>query len=180
MIAGSAIGLWAWIRKSDDGKRIALGLIAAAAIFALISYFSGEPASEFLESTVVVNDMHIEEHEEAAGYATILSVLAGLLAVANLVAMKKDRVADTRSPGRPTRLGITTSLAAAAALAALAHTGLKGGIIRHPELNENPTGLSIFAPERVGGQVDESSDEHDQETEFQVPSSNDNKDNSPE
>lgn len=176
MIAGAATGVWAWGRKSADGKRVALGLIAAAAVFSLISYFSGEPASEFLESTVVINDMHIEEHEEVAGYATLLSILAGLLASANLVAMKKARMNSSQSHKNLIWLGVATSLAAALALAALAQTGLKGGIIRHPELNENPTGLSILAPERAGTQMDESADDQDQETEFQIPSSNETKD----
>ncbi|MEY4632421.1 MAG: hypothetical protein RIQ81_2541, partial [Pseudomonadota bacterium] len=80
-IAAILAGGWSWFHNSTDGKKISLGMIAAGGVFALASYFSGEPASEFLESTAIVNDMYIEEHEDAAGYAVVLSSLAGLLAV---------------------------------------------------------------------------------------------------
>ncbi len=170
MIAAAAIGVWAWMARSSDGKRIALGLISASSVFALASYFSGEPASEFLESTAVVNDMHIEEHEEAAGLAMILSVAAGILSTATLFAFKKNTASAKKDSRLVASLGFAATISAALALAALVRTGLKGGIIRHPELNENisdPLGLPV---ERSGGHMDESADEHDQETEFQVPS----------
>ncbi|MEY4631470.1 MAG: hypothetical protein RIQ81_1590, partial [Pseudomonadota bacterium] len=124
--------------------------------------------SEFLESTAIVNDMYIEEHEDAAGYAVVLSSLAGLLAVVTMASLKKDEGNGAKTTAITRRLELATATASFLALGALALTGLKGGVIRHPELSEYPGALPRIGNGQPTGNMDESGEDADQETEFQL------------
>lgn len=167
-IAAILTGTWAWFRDSRDGKKIALAMIVAGGVFALASYFSGEPASEFLESTAIVNDMYIEEHESAAGYAVTLSTLAAILALVALVYSQKGQASSAKTPAITRRLELAAAALSLLTLGSLAYTGLKGGVIRHPELSEYPGALPRIGTDQPTGNMDESGEDSDQETEFQL------------
>lgn len=82
MLASATIAIHGWIRKSAEVKRVALIMAVIAASFTLATYFSGEPAADFIENAAIVNDMHIEDHEEAAEKSVIITTLTGLAAAA--------------------------------------------------------------------------------------------------
>ncbi len=170
MLASAAIGIHAWIRKSAPAKGIALAMTLAASLFALPTYFSGEPAADFLENAAIVNDMHIEEHEEAAEKAVVVTTLTGVVAaIAFSLASRKSVHSD--------RAFLATIALALVSTGALGWTGSKGGVIRHPEVNERasgPTdgprvsGQGDGSTEGAGNDLDESGDADDVETEFQA------------
>jgi hypothetical protein len=174
MLVSVAIGMHAQFRKSPAAKGIALALTMAASLFALPTYFSGEPAADFLENAAIVNDMHIEEHEEAAEKAVVVTSLSGLVAAAAyFLATKKSAHAD--------RAFIASTVLALASTAVLGWTGSKGGVIRHPEVNEKATG-AVEGPRAsnhgegvgTGSDIEESGDQDDVETEFEATPGRDN------
>jgi len=170
MLASAAIGIHARIRKSPAAKGISLAVTMAASLFALPTYFSGEPAADFLENAAIVNDMHIEEHEEAAEKAIVVTTLTGLVAAGAFF------LASRNSP-HSDRAFLATVALAVVSTGALGWTGSKGGVIRHPEVNERASGTAdgprVSVPgegsaEGAGNGLDESGDEDDVETEFQT------------
>lgn len=148
------IAVYGLVSKKDDVKKIALSMIVAGAVFALPTYFSGEPAAEFLENSAIVNDMLIEEHEEAAEKSILITVAAGALAGATLWLMKQK--AKLAHPAL-----IVTTVVSTGAIAMLGWTGSKGGLIRHPEMLESEFDAQrqspgVFAP---GSDLDESGEQ---------------------
>ena len=165
VLASAAIGIHGLIRKSKEVQNIALALSIVASLAALATYFSGEPAADFLENAAIVNDTHIEEHEEAAEKAIFVTTVSGLAAAAAFfLATRKSPVAD--------RVYIAATGLAIASSAILGWTGAKGGVIRHPEVAELMTDRADGAPplptsEGVGSDLDESGDQ-DIDTEFEA------------
>ena len=165
MLASATIAIHGWIRKSAEVKRVALIMAVVAASFTLATYFSGEPAADFLENAAIVNDMHIEDHEEAAEKSVIITTLTGLAAAAAFfLASRKSSFADRAYL-------IATGLSVLSA-SSLGWTGSKGAIIRHPEVSEQlSNGSGISRPSTSGaagdGDIEESSDQTI-ETEFET------------
>lgn len=148
------VTIYSLCTKSEESQKIALGLIVAGAILALPTYFSGEPAAEFLENSAIVNDMLIEEHEEAAEKSILVAAAAGIMAGATLWLMKNKM--KFAKPASLTTAGLTTG-----AIIMFAWTGSKGGLIRHPEMAESQLDPQrqtpgLFAP---GGDLEDSSEE---------------------
>ena len=165
MLASAAIGIHGLFRKSKEIQSIALSLSVVASLAALATYFSGEPAADFLENAAIVNDAHIEEHEEAAEKAVIVTTVNGLAAAAAFF------LASRKSPMAGRAYLAATGLAIASS-AILGWTGSKGGVIRHPEVAEPTTGSTgdqhpLPTSEGAGSDLEESGDQ-DIDTEFEA------------
>ena len=165
MLASAAIGIHGLLRKSKEVQSVALSLSIVASLAALATYFSGEPAADFLENAAIVNDTQIEEHEEAAEKAVIVTTVSGLAAAAAFFLASRKSPMSGRAYIAATGLAIASS-------AALGWTGAKGGVIRHPEVAELMTGKAdgihpLPTSDGAGGDLEESGDQ-DIDTEFEA------------
>jgi hypothetical protein len=132
-VVGVLIGaLVLWIGtliKTGAVKRTGLAIILFAALAAIPTYFSGEPAAEIIEHRPQVSEAWIESHEEAAETAFALTGLLGLGAAMALASTQIRGLGKLEKP--TTRFVVVFSILAFAALARAAH---RGGLIRHDEL----------------------------------------------
>ena len=130
-VLGSAFGvlllLFAFARKSDEIKRVALGVFVFAALTAVPVYLTGEPAEDIVERLPGIYKPMIEEHEEAAeGAAAALGVL-GVMSLAGLVGFR-------RSASVPHWLSVSSLVLGLVVAALMARTAGLGGRIHHPEV----------------------------------------------
>ena len=136
-VLGSAFGvlllLFAFARKSDELKRVALGVFVFAALTAIPVYLTGEPAEDIVERLPGISKPMIEEHEEAAeGAAAALGVL-GVLSLAGLVHFR-------RSASMPRWLSLSSLVLSLVVAALMARTASLGGRIHHPEIHSQSGG----------------------------------------
>ncbi|OGR85693.1 MAG: hypothetical protein A2901_05715 [Elusimicrobia bacterium RIFCSPLOWO2_01_FULL_54_10] len=126
-IIASPLLAWAVFRKSDVLAKTAFGLIIIIGLSAAAAFFTGEPAEELVEGMPGISESLIEEHEEAAEFALIVSLIAGAVCLVSLIVFRG---------GRPLPLWLlmgvlTLSLAAAGAMGRTANLG---GMIHHEEI----------------------------------------------
>jgi len=118
-----ALGVW---RRNDAWTRLALGLFAAVAIFALATMLTGESAEEAVENLPGVSEPLIESHEEAAKLAAIGAYVLGAISLVSLVRVRRRPLPRTLTVAvLPVVLLVTGFMAYAANL---------GGQIRHTEI----------------------------------------------
>ena len=127
-----AIGL---ARRNAAVSSTALSILVLAAAVAVPAFLLGEGAEEIVERLPGVSEHLIEEHEEAADVALWLTVAAGLLSLASLVARRLKPSWYQRSA----LLALPVSIIAAALLS---YAAFQGGKIRHPEAYE-PAGVGL-------------------------------------
>lgn len=113
--------------QSLDVKRFVLALTVIAGLSSLASYWTGEPAEEVVEHLPGVDKALIEEHEEAAEFATILAVITAAAAAGALYL--QARRPETLRKTLPAVLALSV-----VTLAAMGKTAHEGGMIRHPEI----------------------------------------------
>ena len=115
------------LRKSPDVIRAGLLVAVATALVSIPAYFSGENAEESIEHLQGVNEVVMEEHEDAATWVLAASSVAGLVALAGLVL--------GRSNEQRLRTGATvTAVIAAVGIGIAGYVNNLGGQIRHPEI----------------------------------------------
>jgi uncharacterized membrane protein len=132
-IIGTVIGLGLFVvsfaGKNDDLKRASLMVLAAVALLALPTFFSGIGAQRAIRSDPAVSAALIERHEGAAMLALFFMEIAGALALAGL--WQRHRV----STGQRWSWNSMAVLFVSAVTAGLmARVGTTGGEIRHPEI----------------------------------------------
>jgi uncharacterized membrane protein len=123
---GFLFRLIALLKKNRELKRAGLWLCVAAALGAVPTYLSGEPAEEVVESMAGIEEAAIEEHEEMALLALAAIEILGAGALAGLYLSRK-----TGEP--PERLIQACLILSLAALAMVGWTARLGGEIHHPE-----------------------------------------------
>lgn len=110
--------------RVDVVLRIAAWILVVSAASSLAAYFSGGPSFEILESELDAGA--VDAHATAAQIATIISGIAGGLALKALMGFWQDE-----PPGRGVRVGLLViSLVLTWLLARASHLG---GVLRHPE-----------------------------------------------
>src|SRR5688500_14191615 len=72
--------LAAW-RRSDEVKKVALGLFVVGALLAVPVYLTGEPAEDAVEQLPGVSKAIIEQHEDAAAVAFTAIAVLGVAAL---------------------------------------------------------------------------------------------------
>jgi uncharacterized membrane protein len=132
-IIGTAIGLGlfvsSFVGKNDDLERASLIVIAAAALLALPTFFSGVGAQGVIKRDPAVSAALIERHEGAAILALFFVEITGALALLGL--WQRDRV-STGSRWSRNLMAIPLFWVVTAGL--MLRVGATGGDIRHPEV----------------------------------------------
>ena len=132
-IVGTVIGLGlfvvSFVGKNDDLKRASLMVLAAVALLALPTFFSGIAAQRAIGRDPAVSAVLIERHEGAAILALFFMEIAGALALVGL--WQRHRV-STGKPGSWNLMAILLFSVVTAGL--MARVGTTGGDIRHPEI----------------------------------------------
>ena len=130
-VLGTAFGvlllLFAFVRKSDELKRLGLGVFVVAALTAVPAYLTGEPAEDIVERLPGISKPMIEEHEEAAENGAVALGALGVMSLAGLLRFR-------RSACLPQWLTVSSLVVALVVAALMARTATLGGRIHHPEI----------------------------------------------
>jgi len=117
----------AWAMSSAEFRKAGLAWLVVAAVTGGGAYWTGEPAERVIEDLPAVSEPAIEEHEEVALLAAVVTGAAGALAIGALVA--------GRGPVPPPAWMLATTFVVALLAAVLmVMTANKGGRISHPEI----------------------------------------------
>lgn len=128
----------AFVRKSEELKRVTLGAFVFVALTAIPVYLTGLAAAETVKKLPGVTEGVVGTHEEVASLALVLIEALGIVALGGLIFFRRS----TKIPSW--FMGVVLAVA----LGAAAVTGLTanlGGHIRHPEIREG------FVPPPVPG-----------------------------
>ena len=132
-VVGLPIALWflayGYFRGHPPTTKFGLVTTIAIAALALPTYFTGEPAEEFVERIPGVAESFIKAHENSAQVSLFLILFTGIMAIGALRPWRSERIV------RYTVLG--TILAAMISTASLAYTANLSGKIRHTEIRSN-------------------------------------------
>jgi uncharacterized membrane protein len=126
-IFGVLLLLLALLRKSEELKRVSLGVFVFTALLALPVYFTGEPAEKVVEHLPGVAEPMIERHENAALFALLMAGGAGLVALAGLILFRRAE----KLPGWIVAATLVLSLATSGLMGWAANLG---GQTRHTEI----------------------------------------------
>lgn len=127
---GLALLVYALGRKSEELKRVSLGVLALVTLLAMPGYFTGEPAVDIVRNLPGVSKAIMERHEEAAQIALTAQTVLGVGALAGLIAFR-------RRPAIPGWLTHSAVLAALVVSGLMAWTANLGGQVRHTEIRAN-------------------------------------------
>lgn len=128
----------ALLRRSKELTIVSLIFVVLVALWAIPVYLTGEPAEEIIEEMTGVSENLIEEHEEQAEAAFIVTEITGALAlIALLVSLYSDRFRQ--------KLAVLTLIALLISGGLMAWTANLGGKIRHPEIRSD-TGSQNTSP----------------------------------
>jgi hypothetical protein len=118
-----AFGLW---RGSREIQKAALGMFIVAAVLAVPSYLTGEPAAGAIKGLPGFSERILEQHQAAAGVALAGCIALGIVALAGLILFRGRTVAGWF---------VMLLLAGAVVVGVLvARTANLGGQIRHSEI----------------------------------------------
>ena len=154
-IFGLLLLLFALLRKSEEVKRVALGIFVFTALAAVPTYLTGEPAEEVVEHLSGIGKALIQGHEEAALFALIGASVTGLV---SLVGLFLSRRAEKLPPWvviAPLAFALVTS-------GLLGWTATLGGRIRHTEIRQEFTPSS--PTEKTGAEAKQKQKEEAKET----------------
>ena len=127
LLFGLAILAVAQLRKNRELARFGMLALVAIAIITIPVYLTGEPAEDVLQDMPGFSSEIVEEHEEAALIAIVLTEIVGLVALAGLVAYRAPRA-------EPNWYVPTLLVLCLVAVGWLAWTSSLGGRISHEEV----------------------------------------------
>lgn len=119
-----AFALW---RHSEETKRVALGILIIAALFAIPVFLTGEPAEAGVKGLPGVSKALIEKHEEVAGVALGGLLVIGAVAIVGLIWFRGRRL-------MPAWFGFTVLTGALIVSGLMGWTASLGGQVRHTEI----------------------------------------------
>jgi uncharacterized membrane protein len=151
-IFGVLLLLLALLRKSEELKRVSLGVFVFTALIALPVYFTGEPAEEMVENLPGVAESLIDRHKDEALFALLMAGGAGIVALISLILFRRAE----KLPGWVIGAALVLSLATGGLMGWTANLG---GQVRHTEIR--PGFTAPAETETEGGQ--ETKKEEDQE-----------------
>lgn len=120
------------IRHSDILKKTALYILIVMSLLVVPAYLSGEGAEELVEEMPSISKHQIHDHEDAAEFALMITLLAGGISLVTLLLW------NTRFRAMALGSVVIVSVLAVVSLGVTAH---EGGKIRRPELQN---GLQKF------------------------------------
>ena len=127
VLFGAAILAGALYRRQEAFVRFALWIFIAMTALIVPTYLSGEAAEDIVAPAIPSAEAWIEPHEQAAGFAGMMTVLVGALAAGTLAVGRGQ-------PDLPRRLVLATLVVSLLASAALARTATLGGQISHTQI----------------------------------------------
>ena len=127
---GLALVSLAFLRKSEELKRISLGFITIIALLAIPVYLTGEPAEELVENLPGVSKSSIEQHEEAAQVAFAGVLVVGVVALGGLIFSRRRKLV-------PNWLSVIVLVLSLIVFALMARTANLGGLIQHAEIRRD-------------------------------------------
>lgn len=127
LVIGVPIVLYGTIRNSQAMVNTGLIIFFTAAVVAVPTYLTGEPAEDIVENLPGVSEAFIETHEDAAKIALGFAVVTGIAAAAGL-AIGFFKPAIQRYAATP------ALLLAVVTLGLMGWTANLGGQIRHTEI----------------------------------------------
>lgn len=123
--------LWGRVRRSEEVQRLALGLCCLSAALVLPAYFTGEPAQEAMRTMAGYPPELVDRHADVAGLSLGVTLLAGGVAAAGLLAFRRGRPL-------PWPYLLAVLLTGCLAVAVMGWTSNLGGQIRHVEIRTAP------------------------------------------
>ncbi|MBS7648846.1 hypothetical protein KEJ17_04285 [Candidatus Bathyarchaeota archaeon] len=130
-VIGTLVGLLllivGMVMKSEELRKVSLGMFAILALLTLPVYFTGEPAGEVVEHLPGVTEEIIEEHEEAALTALIATLILGVISLGGLIYFR--HLASL--PGWLIKVSLILSIIS---MGLMGWTANLGGQIRHTEI----------------------------------------------
>lgn len=112
--------------KNNQLKLISIILIFIMSIFGFLAHKTGERAEKQLRNDPTINEVAVEQHEEAAKPAFIIHNIAGILSMAALAFYRfKKKVFNA--------IGVFIVVISLSAAGLMSYAGYLGGKIRHDE-----------------------------------------------
>jgi len=129
-IFATVLFAYAFLRRSDELKRLSMLLIVLAAVVAIPVFLTGEPSEEAVEQLAGVDKGLIEQHESTGKLSLYLVLAAGILSMLGTMLMRTRK--------EIARWFVFAALAMSAVSAvSMAVTGNLGGQIRHSEIRNS-------------------------------------------
>ncbi len=125
---GLLLFLVAFVRKSEELKKVTLGLFVLLALVTVPVYLTGDPAEEMIENIPGISNAMIHRHEDAALFSLIAVEVAGVIALAGLLLFNRKK-------GLGNLLAIVTLAFSLVTGGLLAWTSNLGGQVRHTEIS---------------------------------------------
>ena len=157
-VIGTFLGLLlllvAFVRKSDELKKVTLGLFVLVALVTVPVYLTGEPAEEMVENIPTVSKGVIDRHEDAALFSLIAVEVAGVIALAGLLLFNRKK-------GLGNLLALLTLAFSVVTGGIVAWTANLGGQIRHTEISSGVSSQSQTETDKSGRTRKDSEKERD-------------------
>ena len=144
--------LVAFVRKSEELKKVTLGLFVLIALITIPVYLTGDPAQDMVKNIPGVSRAMINRHEDSALYSLIAVEVAGVVALAGLLLFHRNK-------GLGNLLAIVTLVLSLVTGGLLAWTSNLGGQVRHTEISSD---ASARPQTQTGGAQNDSEKEREE------------------
>ena len=157
-VIGTLVGLLlllvAFARKSDELKKVTLGLFVLIALVTIPVYLTGDPAEDMVENIPGISKAMIGRHEDAALFSLIAVEVTGIIALAGVLFLGRKK-------GLGNLLAIVTLAFSVVTGGILAWTSNLGGQIRHTEISPGVSSQSQGETDNSGRARKDSEKEHE-------------------
>lgn len=135
--------LVAFVRKSEELKKVTLGFFILIALVTIPVYLTGEPAEEVIENIPGISEGMIEQHENAALFSLIAVEVAGFIALMGVLVFRRQKRLGNLLAMMTLGLSLVTG-------GLMAWTANLGGQIRHTEISSGVGSQSPSEDDRNG------------------------------
>ena len=97
LVLGLLLFIFAFVQRSNELKKVSLGIFVLLAILSIPVYFSGEPAEKSVENFPGVSESIIEQHEDAALVALSGLIILGIVSLIAILLTLEDKFVIPRS-----------------------------------------------------------------------------------
>ncbi len=127
---GTLLLVLAVVKKSDELKKVSLGVFVVVGALSVPAYFTGEPAEKVVQNLPGVARALIDRHEEAATLSLVAAEMLGLFSLGVLLYFRAPKTL----PAWSTLSALVFSLVISGLMA---HTANLGGQVRHSEIRSS-------------------------------------------
>jgi uncharacterized membrane protein len=136
MIVGLGVFVTALLAKSDDLKRVSLGIFFGIALLSIPTFATGTAADLALTDTPGISKTMIEQHKNAALVALLFMELTGVVGWLGLWQYRRLSRVPQGTLMAVLLLGLVT-------FGLMSRTAVIGGEIRHPEIRSGPAPVEL-------------------------------------